>query len=78
MPTLRVNKNPAITRISPRAEEFVRYINDMLIHNLNNDSSADVTLELPSIVMLAYKITYETGPFTIQNVDPRILFAPQQ
>jgi len=75
----RINLNPRVRRIPPRAEDYVRYINDMIIKNLRMaDEGSDVTLEMPTVVSLAYKIVNETGNFVIQDVGRDVVFVPRQ
>jgi hypothetical protein len=68
-----------VRRIPPRAEDYIRYINSMIIKNLKMaEEGADITLEMPTIVSLAYKIVNETGNFVIQDVGKDVVFVPRQ
>ena len=74
----RINLNPPIRRIPPRAEDFIRYINDTIVFNLRVGNTDDLVLEMPTVVALAYKIVNETGTFELQDVDLNVVFKPRQ
>jgi hypothetical protein len=77
--TSRVNLNPKLRRIPPRAEDYIRYINDVVVRNLKlGNPGDDITLEMPGIVSLAYKIVNETSNFVIQDVGTDVVFIPRQ
>jgi len=72
------NLNPRVRRIPPRAESLVRYINDVIVHNLRVGSDEDIIINLPATVSLAYMVTYETGTIAVQEFGNDVVFVPAQ
>ena len=74
----RINLNPSVRRIPPRAEDYIRYLNNVIVQNLRQGNNGDIVLEMPGMVSLAYKIVNETGTFVIQDVGMNVVFVPGQ
>lgn len=75
---MAANLNPRVRRIPPRAESLVRYINGMIVRNLQVGSDEDIVLDLPPIVSLAYLVTNETGTIVVRDFNADITFVPRQ
>ncbi len=58
--------SPKRRRIPPRGEAVLRFVNDLILHNLRGDSEVTEIL-LPPLVERAYMIVYETS--TIEYRD---------
>lgn len=74
----RINLNPSVRRIPPRAEDYIRYLNNVIVQNLRQGNNGDIVLEMPGMVSLAYKIVNETGTFVVQDVGMNVVFVPGQ
>ena len=75
---MTTNLNPRSKRIPPRAEDLIRYVNDVIVQNLKAQSDDDVILNLPDTISLAYKVVYETGTITVHDYGLDVAFVPRQ
>lgn len=75
---MTANLNPRPRRIPPRAENLVRYINDVIVRNLRMQNQDDIVINLPDMVSLAYKVVNETGTLTVHEYGMDVVFVPRQ
>jgi hypothetical protein len=61
---------PRKRRVIPRADHFLRYINDIILSNLRARTEEDTTITLPGIVSRAYMIVNETATLEVSDLTP--------
>lgn len=61
---------PRKRRVIPRADHFLRYINDTILSNLRARTEEDTTITLPGIVSRAYMIVNETATLEVSDLTP--------
>jgi hypothetical protein len=60
---------PVKRRIIPRADHFLRYINDIILHNLRSEEEeADTIISIPAIVSRAYMVVNETATLEVSDL----------
>jgi hypothetical protein len=61
---------PRKRRVIPRADHFLRYINDIILSNLRARTDEDTIITLPGIVSRAYMIVNETATLEVSDLTP--------
>jgi hypothetical protein len=72
------NLNPKYKRIPPRAEELVRYINDVMVFDFAANRNTGAVIDLPDIVAFAHMVTNEVGTIPVQDFGLDVMFVPKQ
>jgi hypothetical protein len=73
-----LNLNPRVKRIPPRAEEVVRYINDVMVFDFAANRTTGAVIDLPDIVAFAHTITNEVATIPVQEFGLDVTFVPKQ
>lgn len=72
------NLNPRYKRIPPRAEELVRYINDVMVFDFAVNRTTGAVLDLPDVVAFAHMVVNEVGTISVQDFGLDVTFVPNQ
>lgn len=73
-----VNLNPRYKRIPPRAEEVIRYLNDVMVFDFSVNRTTGAVIDLPDVVAFAHMIANEVGTITVQDFGLDVSFVPKQ
>lgn len=75
---MTTNLNPRVVRIPPRAEEMVRYLNNVMVFNFQVRTPEGAIIDLPDTVAFAHMITNEVGTIPVQEFGLDVMFVPKQ
>ena len=68
---------PRRRRIPPRAEAVLRYVNDVMLHNMRGGADSTQIL-LPPLVERAYNVVYETNTIEYRDYPTGIITRNKQ
>lgn len=68
---------PRVKRFSPRAENFLGYVQESILYNLGQ-GQASIKFEMPGPVELAYMIVNETQTIAVRDYAEGTTYAPVQ
>lgn len=73
-----MNLNPRLIRIPPRAEELLRYLNNVMVFNFQVRTPGGAVINLPDTVALAHTIANEVTTIPVQDFGLDVGFVPKQ
>ena len=68
---------PKRLRIPPRGEALIRFVNDLILHNLRGGAETTKII-LPPLVERAYNVVYETSTIEFRNYPEGIATRKKQ
>lgn len=68
---------PRVRRFPPRAENFLAYIQEAILYNLEM-GQASIVIEMPGPVEIAFMIVNETQTIAVQDYADGTVYVPVQ